>query len=553
VIEPRKDEGRGSRRSRSRGRQHRRAAMARRGGPTGVEERRHARSGMPRNLGGPAVSTAGNPVREAGRSKPRPGTVAAHRVGSKRAVATVVTPTEGNEARRDGRQGVGVLHKTCDVGEPAPGDPAEDKGAPGHGTVGGKDGGHTTAHDCLNETTTDSETGEADAGDGTHLAVASQFTQDLEANLEDLLNRAKSGRYRAPAVRRVNIPKDKGKTRPLGIPTFADKVLQRAIVMALQPVYEQDFLDCSYGFRPNRSAHKALDALWHGLMRMGGGWVLDLDIQRFFDELDRGQLQHFLRQRVSDGVVRRLVGKWLNAGVMEGGAVHHPTSGTPQGGVISPMLANIYLHEVLDLWFEREVKPRMHGRAFMVRYADDAVMCFEQEDDARRVLSVLPKRVERFGLTLHPEKTRLMQFTRPPRGGGPRKHETFDLLGFTHYWGRSRTGSWVLKRRTSHKRFSRALRDLAQWCRKARHLPVREQHQQLTRKLRGHDAYYGITGNADALARLRHSVARIWRKWLNRRSHRTRMHWERCNGLLQRYPLPRPVVVHSVHRRPANP
>ena len=389
---------------------------------------------------------------------------------------------------------------------------------------------------------------------------AKEFEANLEENLEELLTLAKSGRYRAPAVRRVHIPKGDGsKRRPIGIPTFADKVLQRAIVMALEPVYEQSFLDCSFGFRPGRSAHQALEALWNGMMRMGGGWVLDVDIRRFFDELDGRQLQQILSQRVTDGVVRRLVGKWLNAGVMEDGRIQRSHSGTPQGGVISPLLANIYLHEALDLWFEREVRPRMRGRAFMVRYADDAVLCFEREDDARRVFDVLDKRLERFGLTLHPEKTRLVRFIRPTGkgGSGPRDRSTrpgtFDVLGFTHYWGRSRKGSWVVKRRTSRKRFSGALRQLARWCRMARHLPIREQHRMLVQKLRGHFAYFGITGNADALARFRFQSSKIWRKWLDRRSQRARMNWERFRSLLRRYPLPRPVVVHSVYRQLANP
>ena len=388
---------------------------------------------------------------------------------------------------------------------------------------------------------------------------AEEFAADLDENLEDLLSRAKSGRYRAPAVRRVHIPKGKGKTRPLGIPTFADKVLQRAIVMALEPVYEEDFLDCSYGFRPGRSAHQALEALWKGLMRMDGGWVLDVDIRSFFDELDRRQLQQFLGQRVTDGVVKRLVGKWLNAGVMEDGRVHRAATGTPQGGVISPLLANIYLHEVLDLWFERDVRSRMRGRAFMIRYADDAVLCFEREDDAQRVLAVLPERLGRFGLTLHPEKTRLVRFTRPEQKGGsdpqqgPGKPGTFDLLGFTHFWARSRKGRWVVKRRTSKERFSRALRDIAQWCRMALHLPIGEQHRMLTSKLRGHYSYYGIVGNAHALARFRFFVERIWRKWLDRRSGRARMHWEKFKRLLRRYPLPAPSAVLSASYRSAKP
>ncbi|MCP4679912.1 MAG: RNA-directed DNA polymerase [Deltaproteobacteria bacterium] len=222
-------------------------------------------------------------------------------------------------------------------------------------------------------------------------------------------------------------------------------------------------------------------------------------------------------------------------------------------------MANIYLHEVLDLWFEHKVRPRMHGRVFMVRYADDAVLCFEREDDALRVLAVLPKRLGRFGLALHPDKTRLVEFKRPPREerrpdrDAAAKPGTFDFLGFTHYWGRSRKGNWVIQRQTMKARFSRTLSKIALWCRKARHLPMREQHRILTMKLRGHDAYYGITGNGRALANLRFFVGRIWMKWLGRRSQRARMNWKKSNRLLKRYPLPPPVIVHSIYRRTANP
>jgi group II intron reverse transcriptase/maturase len=241
----------------------------------------------------------------------------------------------------------------------------------------------------------------------------------LEANLTSLLERFKSGRYRAPAVRRVHIPKPgkAKKTRPIGIPTLEDKVLQRAVLMVLEPVYEQDFLDCSYGFRPGRSAHQALDALWRGLMGMGGGWIIDLDIQSFFDDVDWGHLRRFLDQRVRDGVIRRVIGKWLNAGVMESGEVSHPDRGTPQGGVVSPLLSNLYLHEVLDVWFEHEVKPRLRGRALEIRFADDAALVFEREEDARRVLALPSKRFTKYGLRLHPEKTRLVDFRSPSRAG----------------------------------------------------------------------------------------------------------------------------------------
>jgi RNA-directed DNA polymerase len=241
------------------------------------------------------------------------------------------------------------------------------------------------------------------------------YAADLLGNLQSLLNRAKSGTYVAPPVRRVHIPKagSTTETRPLGIPTFEDKVLQRAVVMVLEAIYEQDFQDCSYGFRPGRSAHQALDSLWQQTMAMGGGWIVDVDIRKFFDTIDHGHLRDFLQRRVRDGVLLRLIGKWLNAGVLEDGCVTRPETGSPQGGVVSPILSNIVLHYVLDEWFEREVQPRLKGRSFLIRYADDFVMGFACEEDARRVMDVLPKRFEKYGLTIHPEKTRLVPFERP--------------------------------------------------------------------------------------------------------------------------------------------
>jgi RNA-directed DNA polymerase len=384
-----------------------------------------------------------------------------------------------------------------------------------------------------------------DGATGIDGRTAEEYARDLEANLESLVNRAHSGEYRAPPVRRVHIPKGNGQTRPLGIPTFEDKVLQRAVAMLLEAVYEQDFLDCSYGFRPGRSAHQALGKLRDTLMDMRGGWVLEVDIRTYFDSIDHKQLREVLRQRIGDGVVLRLIGKWLNAGVMERGEVKFPESGTPQGGVISPMLANIFLHTVLDVWFESQVKPVLRGRAELVRFADDFVMAFEREDDARRVHEVLPKRFAKYGLELHPDKTHLLPFKRPPyskeddgtsAGSGP---GSFDLLGFTLYWARSKRGYWVIQLKTMRSRFTRTLHRLSEWCCRNRHLPVRIQWIRICRSLKGHFAYFGVMGNEGRLLALRRETYRLWRGWLNRRSQRARVTWKKMRRIGERYPLPR--------------
>ena len=392
-----------------------------------------------------------------------------------------------------------------------------------------------------------------DGARGVDGQTAEEYARNLEERLQSLLDRAKSGdHYRAPPVRRVHIPKGDGsKTRPIGIPTFEDKVLQKAVAMALEAVYEQDFLPCSYGFRPGKSAHGALEELRQQTMMMGGGWVLEADIEKFFDSVDHAKLRSVLSQRVRDGVLIRLVGKWLNAGVMEEGQLRHPETGTPQGGVISPLLANIYLHEVLDVWWERDVSPRLRGRATLVRYADDFVMVFETEEDARRVADVLPKRFEKYGLRLHPEKTRLVRFKKPDGRETPKGESgatSFDLLGFTHFWAKSQKGNWVVKKKTAKDRFSRTLKRISEWCRANRHLPIKEQHAALARKLRGHDAYFGVTGNSPALSVLRHRVQRIWFRWLGRRSWRGAWTWARMNTLLARFPLPTAHAVHSIYR-----
>jgi group II intron reverse transcriptase/maturase len=395
-----------------------------------------------------------------------------------------------------------------------------------------------------------------DGATGVDEQTADEYASNLQGNLCSLLGRLKSGTYRAPPVRRVHSPKGDGKPRPIGIPTFEDQVLQRAVARVLEAVYEQDFPDCSYGFRPGRSAHQLLDALWRELDRRDGGWVLEVDIQGFFDSLDHHHLRGMLDQRVRDGVIRRAIDKWLKAGVFEHGRLRFSELGTPQGGVVSPVLANVYLHEALDVWFEREVKPRLRGAARLFRYADDLLIVFELETDARKVLDVLPKRFGKYGLTLHPEKTRLIAFHRPTSPDGTRQDrrpDTFDLLGFTHFWGKSYRGGPVLKRKTARGRLWRAVKAIAAWCRSNRHRSVAEQHKALNRKLNGHYGYYGITGNSRELVRFQHITRNVWRKWLDRRSQRAKMTWERFTRLLERYPLAPARVVHSIYARAANP
>jgi group II intron reverse transcriptase/maturase len=398
-----------------------------------------------------------------------------------------------------------------------------------------------------------------DGAAGVDGMTAEEYERELEGNLQRLLDRAKSGSYQAPPVRRVHIPKGGSmtETRPIGIPTLEDKILQRAIVMLLEPIYEQDFRDCSYGFRPRRSAHQALEFFRNQLMDSRGGWVLEVDIRKFFDNLDHGHLRQFLQLRVRDGVLLRLIGKWLKAGVMEEGCVSYPDAGSPQGGVVSPLLSNVFLHYVLDLWFEQEVRPRLQRPACLVRYADDFVIGFRDPHDAKRVMEVLPKRFGRYGLTIHPDKTRLVPFRPPPLAtggqGDSERPGTFNLLGFTHYWGRSQRGYWVIKQKAAADRFSRAVRSIDCRCRDHRHWSLREQQQKLSEKLRGHYAYYGVTGNSAALSRFLFAVKTCWRKWLQRRNRLRSLTWAVFYRLLERYPLAPVRNSRSTFPRAAKP
>ena len=383
------------------------------------------------------------------------------------------------------------------------------------------------------------------AAPGVDMQTAEEYESNLDANVKDLLYRAKSGdHYRAPPVRRVEIPKNEHETRSIGIPTHEDKVLQRAIHMILEPVYEQSFLDCSYGFRPGRSPHQAVKAVADQIKSMGGGWVVDLDIRLFFDSVDRSTLQDVLRQRIGDGVILRLIGKWLRAGVMKEGVVEYPEMGTPQGSVVSPILANVLLHEVLDQWFVNDVKPRLRGGAFMVRFADDAVLVFEKREDAERVLEVIPKRLEKHGLEANSGKTRLVDFRKPTQNGG--RGGSFDFLGFCFYWGYSRRGHRRVKIKTAKDRQSRSLRRMNHWLKRVRHWKVREQHRALVRKLKGHYAYYAVSDNWDRVNSFRYETMKLWRKWLERRAQRGHHDWKWFLRLLARYPLPLPKLVFSL-------
>lgn len=389
-----------------------------------------------------------------------------------------------------------------------------------------------------------------DGAAGVDGQTAEDYAEGLDAKLEALLSRAKSGdHYRAPPVRRVYIPKADGESqRGLGIPTFEDKLLQRAVVMALEPIYEQDFLDCSFGSRTGRSAHDAVRRIDTQLGRHGSKWLLEADIKGFFDAVNHQALVSILEQRVQDGVLLRLIGKWLKAGVWEDERVTRSSTGTPQGGVISPLLANIYLHEVLDKWFATEVKPRLRGEAELVRYVDDFVILFECEDDARRVWSVLPKRLGKYGLALHPGKTRLVRVGRPTRAIVKREErpKTFDFLGFSFYWAKSRKGRWILKEKTARDRYSRGLKAANEWCKRNRHLPLVEQHRLLCRKLWGHYAYYGITGNYRRMSSLRRQVIWTWYKWLCRRSNKSRRPKQWMCDLLRKLHFPEPKIIHSL-------
>ncbi len=389
-----------------------------------------------------------------------------------------------------------------------------------------------------------------DASAGVDGVTFRDYQRELGRNLEHLWERLRSGQYRALPLRRVYIPKGDGKSeRPISIPALEDKIVQAATVRLLNAIYEVDFLDCSYGSRPGRNAHQALDEIDRVLYRESITHVLELDIKSYFDTIVRKLLVEMIERRVSDGSILRLIGKWVNTGVIEDGRLLATEEGVGQGQVISPFLANVYLHHVLDKWFEEEVKPRLKGQAFLIRYVDDAVMCFQTAEDAQKVLKVLEKRFSNYGLTLHPEKTRLVAVGRAALRKADRNDiapGTFDFLGFSHITERSQRGpSYRPGVRTVKKRLRRGLAKVHQWCKAHRHDPVGRQQEALNAMLRGHYQYYGRASNFSGLSKFYRAVRRIWRQWLSRRRRGTPMSWDNYECLLKRYPLLLPRITHS--------
>jgi RNA-directed DNA polymerase len=373
--------------------------------------------------------------------------------------------------------------------------------------------------------------------------TAKEYEENLEENLKNLHERLKSGHYIAPPVGRTWIKKENGKLRPIGIPTFEDKIVQRAVVMLLEPIYEREFHDFSHGFRKGRNQHYALRRLRENLITCKTKWIVIADITGLFDNLDHGILRELIRKRVNDGRIIQLIGKWLKAGVMEEGRLQYTEAGTPQGGVISPLLSNIFLHYVLDDWYMKEVQPRMKGKSFLIRWADDFIIAFEDKTDAERVMKVLPERFKKYKLNLHPEKTNMIYFANPNSDKDNRKRGTFDFLGFTYYWGRGLNVSWAIKKRTARKREARFMKRIYQYCKEHMHDPINEQYEAICLKLRGFNQYFGVRSNYAALEKVRKYTLKVWQKWLSRRSSKGKVLFDE---LKVNFPLPLPRIVHNV-------
>ncbi|MDO8588397.1 MAG: group II intron reverse transcriptase/maturase [Armatimonadota bacterium] len=385
------------------------------------------------------------------------------------------------------------------------------------------------------------------AAAGVDEVTFEEYEKHAIGSIRTLHERLKGNSYRAQPLRRIYIPKEDGRKRPISIPALEDKIVQKATVTLLNAIYEQDFLACSYGFRAGRSPHQGLNEVGRVICREPTACVLELDISSYFDSIVREQLMEMIERRISDASILRLIRKWINIGVIDEGRLLVSETGTGQGQIISPLLANVYLHYVLDVWLESEVKPRLKGKVFEIRYADDAVLCFQYREDAEKVMRVLPKRFAKYGLTLHPEKTRLVEFGRYALAKAERagtKPATFDFLGFTHQCARSRRGKFTVHVKSMKKRLKRAFKAIAEWCQTHRHDPVAQQQQALNAKLRGHYQYYGRATNYRSLRQFYQGVRRLWKKWLNRRTRGKTLSWDVYAQLLRRHPLLRPRIAH---------
>jgi len=372
-----------------------------------------------------------------------------------------------------------------------------------------------------------------------------KYQRNLTTNLEELHQKLVNQTYEPQPVRRQQIPKGKGKFRSLGIPAMEDKIAAKAVQLLLEQIYEQDFSSSSYGFRPGRSCHDALRDLRQGLLRMGVSHVIDCDISAFFDNIQHKQLLAIVKKRVKDGAILRLIKLWLKAGIMDGRELVFPTKGSPQGSVISPLLANIYLHEILDQWIEHDVSQNCRGQVLLIRYADDFIIGCSHPADVARLQSILPGRFAKYGLTIHPEKTQVVGFKRPPRrptGSPDDPPGTFTFLGFTHFWAGTKKGNTTLKRKAQASRLARFCASIWQWCRSNRHRCLKAQFATLCSKLRGAYQYYGLPCNWDCLDRLRYATIRAWRYWLNRRGGRA-MTWKQFSKIMERFVLPIPKIT----------
>ncbi len=387
-----------------------------------------------------------------------------------------------------------------------------------------------------------------EASAGVDEVTYEDYAKQATENVQGLWEKLKGKTYRAQPLRRIYIPKEDGKPRAISIPALEDKIVQKATVRLLNAIYESDFLACSYGSRPGRSPHQALDEVDRILFREPMSYVLEIDIVSYFDAIVREHLMEMVERRISDTSILRLLRKWINVGVIDEGRLLVNKTGTGQGQVVSPLLANIYLHFILDQWFEDEVKPRLKGKAFEVRYVDDVLLCFQHKEDAQKVLTVLEKRFSKYGLRLHPEKTRLVEFGRSALATAERtktQPATFEFLGFVHVSARSRRGKFMVTVKTMKKRLKRSLKAAEQWCKEHRHDPVKDQQATLNAKLRGHYQYYGRASNNRALRQFFNGVRGMWKKWLNRRTRGTTLHWDKYLQLLRRHPLLLPRITHS--------